>query len=237
MLDFINLPEEEFPSILKIVISHYMFEYIHPFFDGNGRVGRFILSNYLAKELDSVSSLLMSRAVKANRSIYEKAFLTVSEKDNFGEGTFFIIALLELLLGAQRDLRFELQKNNKLRHRAKIAYKKELAEVPFAFDVFQVYFDYALYYPNEVLSRRDILDSINQDISLYMMRRIEAELIEKELIEKSGEKPVTYRINPFIQNGLIKRNTLDFYNEDGSWNTKAYKKNLLDLENNEIVIH
>lgn len=220
MLDFINLPEEEFPSILKIVISHYMFEYIHPFFDGNGRVGRFILSNYLAKELDSVSSLLMSRAVKANRSIYEKAFLTVSEKDNFGEGTFFIIALLELLLGAQRDLRFELQKNNKLRHRAKIAYKKELAEVPFAFDVFQVYFDYALYYPNEVLSRRDILDSINQELSLYMMRKIESVLLEKELIEKCGEKPVTYRINPSIQIGLIKGDTLDYYNEDGTWNEK-----------------
>lgn len=237
MLDFINLPDKQFPNILKIIISHYMFEYIHPFFDGNGRVGRYILSNYLSKELDIASSLLMSRAVKVNRQKYEKAFLTISEKDNFGEGTFFVIALLELLLELQREIRYELQQNNKLRYRAKVAYKKTLSNTPFAFEVFQVYFDHALYYPNEVLSRKDILESIDQDISPYMMRKIEAELLNKELLEKSGEKPVTYRIDSYRKNSLIKNDRLDFYNEDGSFNEKAHKKYLRDLDNLGIKIN
>ncbi|WP_288396101.1 Fic family protein [uncultured Vagococcus sp.] len=193
MINFINMPDEEFPNILKIIISHYMFEYIHPFFDGNGRVGRFILSNYLAKELDIVSSLLMSRAVKTNRLKYEKAFLTISEEDNFGEGTFFVIALLELLLDIQKEIVFELKQNNQLRYQAKVNYQKELSDIPFAFEVFQKYFDHLLYYPGEVLSRRDIIDSIDEDISPYIMRKIEAVLLEKGLIEQIGEKPVTYR--------------------------------------------
>ncbi len=32
------------PQPFKIMASHYLFEYIHPFYDGNGRVGRFIIS-------------------------------------------------------------------------------------------------------------------------------------------------------------------------------------------------
>ncbi|MFI3605862.1 Fic family protein [Vagococcus fluvialis] len=236
MLDFINLPDEEFPSILKIIISHYMFEYVHPFFDGNGRVGRFILSNYLAKELDIVSSLLMSRAVKTNRAKYEKAFLTISEKDNFGEGTFFVMALLELLLDSQKEIRFELQQNNKLRYRAKVAYQTALAEVPYAFEVFQKYFDHDLYYPGKVLSRRDIIDSMDEDISPYMMRKIEAILLEKELIKQIGEKPVTYQINPYTKNGLMKQDMLDFHREDGTWNEKAYQKYLRQAENMGIKV-
>ena len=214
MLDFINLPDEEFPSILKMIISHYMFEYIHPFFDGNGRVGRFILSNYLAKELDIVSSLLMSRAVKTNRAKYEKAFLTISEKDNFGEGTFFVIALLELLLDSQKEIRFELQQNNKLRHQAKIDFQAFLDEVPYAYEVFQEYVDNELYYPGKELSRKDIMDSIDEELSPYMMRKIEATLLEKELIEQVGEKPITYRVNLYGENGLFKTDKLNSHNEN-----------------------
>ncbi|MDB7088802.1 Fic family protein, partial [Enterococcus mundtii] len=39
---------KDIPFLLKCVITHYYFEYIHPFYDGNGRMGRFLISNYLS---------------------------------------------------------------------------------------------------------------------------------------------------------------------------------------------
>lgn len=47
----------EAPAIYKILASHYMFEYIHPFYDGNGRVGRYILAKLLNDNLDSFLTL------------------------------------------------------------------------------------------------------------------------------------------------------------------------------------
>ncbi len=50
----------EAPDIYKILASYYMFEYIHPFYDGNGRVGRYILAKLLNDNLDSFTALTFS---------------------------------------------------------------------------------------------------------------------------------------------------------------------------------
>ena len=41
------LAEEEDPAV-RIVLSHFVFVYIHPYFDGNGRMGRFLMNVMLA---------------------------------------------------------------------------------------------------------------------------------------------------------------------------------------------
>jgi Fic family protein len=44
LLDFMNRSSINLHSLIKIAISHYYFGYIHPFYDGNGKTGRFISS-------------------------------------------------------------------------------------------------------------------------------------------------------------------------------------------------
>jgi Fic family protein len=46
LLNFINVEKEQFP-LLNAIISHLVFEKIHPFIDGNGRVGRLLISMIL----------------------------------------------------------------------------------------------------------------------------------------------------------------------------------------------
>lgn len=91
------LNDRDIIPILRVAIFHYLFGYIHPFYDGNGRTSRFISSYLLSKELNTLTGFGLSYAIKENISQYYKGFKTVNEKKNKGDLTPFIISFLDIL--------------------------------------------------------------------------------------------------------------------------------------------
>lgn len=101
-LDF--LKNDDIDSLIKISAFHYLFGYIHPFYDGNGRTSRFISSYLIKNELDVLLALKLSYTVKNNINKYYKAFDICNDRKNKGDITFFFVTFLELLSQASDDL-------------------------------------------------------------------------------------------------------------------------------------
>lgn len=102
---------EDVPRLVSAVASHYVFEYVHPFYDGNGRTGRYLLALFLSGVLSTPTVLSLSRAIAENKNVYYSAFSTVEKPLNKGEMTFFVLRMFELIRIAQDTTLTRLEEN------------------------------------------------------------------------------------------------------------------------------
>lgn len=95
-------------TLLQLIMAHYMFEAVHPFYDGNGRLGRFLLIQGVSSVLSIFTAFALSTAINEEKPKYYKAFTEVQHKMNFGDGTPFALTMYSLLLSAQEQLHEQL---------------------------------------------------------------------------------------------------------------------------------
>ncbi len=80
------------PPLVKIAIAHYQFETIHPFLDGNGRLGRLMISLYLASEKLLVKpALYLSDYFERNKTAYVDHLMAVREGSHMREWIIFFL--------------------------------------------------------------------------------------------------------------------------------------------------
>ncbi len=93
----IILNNQDISLLVRVAVFHYLFGYIHPFYDGNGRMDRFISSAYLRHKLDILSSLQLSISCKENQKLYYEAFKITNDPRNKADLTYFVLTFLEIL--------------------------------------------------------------------------------------------------------------------------------------------
>lgn len=95
--------------LFRIGIFHYLLEYIHPFYDGNGRLGRFICSYLLSQELEPVTGYRISYTIKEYIKDYYRAFSTCNNPLNRGDLTPFLHMFLKIVQISVEKLKTSLQ--------------------------------------------------------------------------------------------------------------------------------
>lgn len=94
---FANDELNPLPDLLKVALIHYQFETIHPFLDGNGRVGRLLITLYLvSKGILKQPILYLSDFFERNRMLYYDNLMRVRIHNNIGQWfKFFLTGIIE----------------------------------------------------------------------------------------------------------------------------------------------
>ncbi len=130
--NFAHNSESFFPDLLKIALIHYQFETIHPFLDGNGRVGRLMITLYLVeKGILKKPILYLSDFFERNRILYYDNLTKVREKDDLNQWfKFFLVGIIETtksgiytfdsILKLQKEVEVKLQTLGSRSHNAQL---------------------------------------------------------------------------------------------------------------------
>ena len=119
---FLHNDKIYFPEILKIALVHYQFETIHPFLDGNGRIGRLIIPlYYVSKGILKKPILYLSDFMENNRSRYYEKLTVAREQSDINQWfKFFLTGIIETskkgiktfddIMNLQKENDFQIQK-------------------------------------------------------------------------------------------------------------------------------
>ncbi len=186
------LHNENLPPLIRIAIFHYLFGYIHPFYDGNGRTIRFITSYFISIYFPPLVALNISLLINRNQKLYSDMFEKTTSYFNRGDLSFFITGFLYIIENAFDDVITNLKKqlDTLTFHREKI-HKLQLTDLT-TYALYEILLQ-ATIFSDEGLTMQDMINSLDKSINT-IKNRLNA-IPDKHLIVDTSEKVHRYKLN------------------------------------------
>ena len=200
LIQFMN--KKDIPFLVKASISHFFFEYIHPFYDGNGRFGRYLLSLYLARKLDILTAFSVSYSISKNLDDYYKSFVEVEDVNNYGEITFFVENILKTIKSGQ-EMIIELLSDSIMKFNHSMEILKEITKKLSEKEniMLQIYLQNYLFNDFEEITNAE-LSYIIGDLTQQTINKYTQELEKKGYLIKIKQRPLTYTLSDKITDKL-----------------------------------
>lgn len=200
LIQFMN--RKDIPFLVKASISHFFFEYIHPFYDGNGRFGRYLLSLYLARKLDILTAFSLSYSISKNLDDYYKSFVEVEDVNNYGEITFFVENILKTIKSGQ-EMIIELLSDSIMKFNHSMEILKEITKKLSEKEniMLQIYLQNYLFNDFEEITNAE-LSYIIGDLTQQTINKYTQELEKKGYLIKIKQRPLTYTLSDEITDKL-----------------------------------
>lgn len=178
--------------LFQAFAEHFMFEHIHPFYDGNGRMGRFLLNIRLSRVLSPQTALSLSSEIFRQKSRYYDAFKLVEDPMNHAELTFFLTDMTTFLRAAQTrlqdSLRERLARLGDLQHRMRIVVRDYDGLSDNAATVLYILGQVTLFGPRVGINLDELARIL--EVSKQTARKAIAELESQGVIDFLSRKPI-----------------------------------------------
>jgi Fic family protein len=172
--------EKEYPPLLKAAILHHQFAYIHPFFDGNGRLARILTTYFLLTEQYEVSKyFIIDDYYDIDRHLYSDCLHSADK----GDKTSWIEYFLE---GISTSLQSAIARIDELRrhHLDHIEGEKRVLVTPREEEVLQIVIN------KKAIKTSDIEKAF--EVTRQQAHSLLSSLVSKKLLKKYGKTKTSY---------------------------------------------
>lgn len=168
--------------MIKTAIVHAQFELIHPFKDGNGRIGRVLIPLFLYQQRALATPMFyLSEFLESKREAYDERLKEISRSNDWLGWIAFFLGAIEIQADTNsRKVRKMLQLYNDMKRRI-----VEVTRSQFAIAVLDAIFDRPVFPSNEFAGHLDL----NKVTATTMLKQLRADGILVPIREPSGRRP------------------------------------------------
>ena len=167
------------PHLIKVGIAHYQFETIHPFLDGNGRIGRLLITLYLvSNNLLYKPTLYLSDFFEKNKSLYYDNLTRVRTHNDLTQWLkYFLEGVRSTSENSIQAFKNIIKLRSEVEHKVIVLGKKQVLAKSFL----------QFLYSKPIIDANDVAEALNINISTAL-RLIDDFIKLKILLELTGYK-------------------------------------------------
>jgi len=188
---FWHNPDIAVPHLIRVAISHYQFETIHPFLDGNGRIGRLLIPLYLMSHgVLNKPSLYLSDFFERNRASYYDALMRVRTSHDLTHWLRFFLSGVAQTATKGRDVFQQILALRTRTEQAILGLGRRAAQARHALEHL---------YRVPVVDAQDLKKALG--VSMPTVNNLVKSLIEKDILKEVTGQPRyrSYVFEPYLK--------------------------------------